>query len=109
MSTRTVCIPVTADDHVGHSWGKATTVAIATVDDGVLTDWRREPVEWNVSHDEGTPGSHHARVARFIQDNGVTTVVADHMGDPMLNMLTKLGVDVRLGAAGDARVIATSA
>ena len=61
-----------------------------------------------MSHDEGAPGSHHARVARFIQDNAITAVVADHMGEPMQNMLTKLGVEVQLGASGSARVAVTS-
>jgi predicted Fe-Mo cluster-binding NifX family protein len=30
-------------------------------------------------------------------------VVAHHMGDPMLQMLAAMGVQVRLGASGDAR------
>ena len=108
MSTHIVCVPVTDDDQVGHSWGKAPTVAIATVEDGTITSWRTEAVRWDVSHDEGTPGSHHARVARFIQDHAVTTVAAGHMGEPMQIMLTKLGVQVRLGVDGDARAAATS-
>jgi len=109
MSTRIVCVPVTVDGQVGHSWGKAPTVAIASVEDGTITSWRTEAVHWDVSHDEGTPGSHHARVARFIQDNNVTAVAAGHMGEPMQTMLTKLGVAVRLGVDGDARAAAASA
>ena len=109
MSTRDLCVPVTADEQVGTSWGKASAVAIATVDDGAIESWRTEAVNWDVSHDEGTPGSHHARVARFVQDNAITTVVAVHMGEPMQNMLTKLGVDVQQGVAGDARMAVISA
>jgi predicted Fe-Mo cluster-binding NifX family protein len=108
MSTRIVCVPITDDEQVGPSWGKASAVAIATVDKGTLESWRTESVGWDVSHDEGTPGSHHARVARFIQDNDITTVLAFHMGEPMQNMLTKLGVDVQQGAAGNARIAVTS-
>lgn len=108
MSTQITCIPVTADGQVGHSWGKAATVAIATVEDGRIASWRTEAVNWNVSHDEGTSGSHHARVARFIQVNAVTTVLAGHIGEPMQNMLAKLGVQVRLGVDGDARAAVTS-
>jgi predicted Fe-Mo cluster-binding NifX family protein len=102
MSTRIICIPVTDDGQVDHSWGKASTVAIATVDNGTIQSWRTEAVNWDVSHDEGTPGSHHARVARFVQDNAITTVIAAHIGEPMRNMLTKLGVDVQQDAAGGA-------
>lgn len=108
MNSRIICVPITDDEQVGHSWGKAVTVALATVDDGSITDWRTEAVNWDVSHDEGTPGSHHARVARFIQDNAIATVVADHMGEPMRNMLGKLGVAVRLGASGDAKSAVTA-
>ncbi len=103
MSTDIACIPVTPDGQVAHSWGKARTVAIAKIEAGALASWRTEDVGWDVSHEVGTPGSHHALVARFIRDHAITTVVAGHMGEPMQHMLTKLGVRVRLGAEGDAR------
>lgn len=109
MSAQIACIPVTADGQVGHSWGKAPVVAIATFEGGRITHWRTEDVRWDLSHDEGTPGSHHARVARFVQDNAVTTVLVGHMGEPMQNMLAKLGVLVRLGVQGDARTAVESA
>jgi predicted Fe-Mo cluster-binding NifX family protein len=108
MSTHVTCIPVTADGQVGHSWGKAATVAIATVEDGKITSWRTEAVGWDVSHDEDTPGGHHARVVRFVRDNAVTTVFAGHMGEPMQHMLARLGVQVRLGVEGDARAAVMS-
>lgn len=63
MSTRVLCVPIAVDEQVGTSWGKASAVAFATVDDGAIESWRTEAVSWDVSHDEGTPGSHHARVA----------------------------------------------
>ncbi len=109
MSTRIVCIPVTDDGQVGHSWGKAPVVAIARLDNGTIESWRTEAVGWDLSHDEGTSGSHHARVARFVQDHGITTVLAAHMGEPMQNMLTKLGVDVQQDVAGDARAAVAAA
>ena len=58
---------------------------------------------WDRLHDEGTEGSHHARVARVVTEHGVQAVVAAHMGDPMVRMLEKLGLAVHLGASGDAR------
>lgn len=109
MSTQIACVPVTTDAQVGHSWGKATAVAIASVEEGAITDWRVEDVHWDASFDRETPGSHHARIARFLLDHEVTTVVADHMGEPMENMLAKLGMRVRLGAGGDARAAVTGA
>ena len=50
MSMHIVCVPVSVDGQVGHSWGKAPTVAIATVEDGTITSWRTEAVHWDVSH-----------------------------------------------------------
>jgi len=98
-----VCIPVTHEGQVGHSWGRAHTVALATVAQGTITSWRTETVQGDVSKDQGSEGSHHARVARFVRDNAVTAVLARHMGDDMQNMLTRLGVRVRQGVDGDAR------
>lgn len=103
MSSRIICLPVDPDGQLGHSWGRAHTLAVAHVTDGAITDWRTEEVRWDIAHDEGTEGSHHARVARFIRSHEITVVVADHMGAGMQNMLSKLGVSVYLGASGAAR------
>jgi predicted Fe-Mo cluster-binding NifX family protein len=108
VSVDIVCVPVTADGQVAPGWGRAPVVALATVTDGQVTDWRVVEVGWDVSHETGTEGSHHARVVRFLRENDVTAVRAQHMGEPMQNTLRKLGVDVRLGAAGDARAAVTS-
>ena len=108
MTTQITCIPAADDGQVGHSWGKARTLAVATVQDGTVTSWHTQTVDWDVSKAQGTEGAHHARVARFIKDNAVTDVLARHMGDDMQNMLTKLGARVHQGAAGDARAAVTS-
>ena len=42
-------------------------------------------------------------------DNGITTVIASHMGPPIVQMLGRMGIDVRLGAAGDAKLAVTAA
>jgi predicted Fe-Mo cluster-binding NifX family protein len=102
MGTEIACIPVTTDGQVAHGWGKAAVVAIARIEEGVITDWRTENVGWGVLHDDPA-GNHHARIVRFLRDNEVTLVVAAHMGEPMQNTLTKLGVRVVMGASGDAR------
>lgn len=108
MDTQIVCIPVADDGQLDHTWGRARTVALATVQDGVITSWRTETVNWNVSKDHGNEGRHHARIARFVADNAVTAVIARHMGHDMQSMLTKLGVGVHEVASGDARAAVTS-
>ena len=109
MRTEIVCVPVTDDDQVDHSWGKARTVALATITDGEISNWRRDRVRWDLSKAQATEGAHHAVVARFIRDNDVTMVVAHHMGTGMATMLTKMGALVFQGAEGDARAAATLA
>ena len=104
-----IAIPVDATDQVAHGWGRAPRVAIATVSDGVVTDWQVHDVGWDVAHDEGTEGSHHARVVRFLKDNAVEMVVAEHMGDGMVRTLGSMHLPVVLGAAGDARASVLSA
>lgn len=98
-----VAIPVDADGQVAHGWGRAPKVAVARTVDGAIVDWQVHDVGWDVAHDTGTEGSHHARIARFLRENGVETVVAGHMGDGMVRMLSSMRVPVVLGAQGDAR------
>jgi dinitrogenase iron-molybdenum cofactor len=49
------------------------------------------------------PRAHHARVAGFLREHAVDAVATNHMGADMENILIKLGIEVRLGAAGRAR------
>ena len=103
-----VCVTVESGE-VGGGWGKARAVALATVSDGAIADWREIDVRWDVAHDEGTEGSHHARIVRFLRENDVEVVVAGHMGPPMQHTLAKLGVRVVVGASGDARAAVLAA
>ena len=98
-----IAIPVDAADQVAHGWGRAPRIALATVADAAITGWQVHDVGWDVAHDEGTEGSHHARVVRFLKDNAVEMVVAEHMGDGMVRILGSMHLPVVLGAAGDAR------
>ncbi len=104
-----VCVPVTSVGQIDPRWGRARRVAIADVRDGAIARWDETEVGWDTLHDEGTEGGHHARVARFLRESGVQLVVAEHMGDPMVNMLDKMGISVRLGAGGDARAAVLAA
>lgn len=56
-------IPVNPDGSIGHSWGKAPRLALATMDEaGSISDWTEHDVAWDVAHGEvaapTTPGSH---------------------------------------------------
>ena len=98
-----LCIPILADGRVDPRWGRAQRVAVATVSGAALESWEEFDVGWGTAHDAGPEGAHHARIARFLQDHLVQTVVADHVGDGMRQMLAKMGIALRLGATGPAR------
>jgi len=98
-----VCAPVTQEGMIDPRWGRADRVAVADVVDGEIVSWLEVEVSWSRLHDEGTPGSHHARVVTFLREQGVEAVVANHMGQGMVRMLDTMGLPVHLGAAGDAR------
>ncbi len=104
-----VCVPVLLDGLIDPRWGRADRVAIAEVTGDGISDWQELDVGWSTLHDAGTEGSHHARVARFLQDHHVEAVVANHMGMPMVHMLQQMGIKVCLGALGDAREAAMAA
>lgn len=104
-----VCVPVTPDGEVDPRWGRAALVAVAKVEGGRIVAWDEYPVAWDVLHDVGSEGGHHARVARFVQEHGVEVVVAGHMGPPMAQMLAKMQILARTGAQGDARAAVTAA
>lgn len=104
-----VCIPVTGDGQVEHGWGRADRVAVAEVDGDSVTSWLEHDVRWDVLHDEGTEGAHHARVARFLREHGIEAVVAARIGDGQRRMLATMGVQVVLGAAGNARTAVLAA
>ena len=104
-----IAVPVTPDGQVDPRWGRAARVAVARVDEGRIVAWDEHDVRWDELHDAGTEGGHHARVARFVVEQGITTVVANHMGPPMVEMLGRMRIEVRLGAAGNARLVVTGA
>jgi len=104
-----VCVPVTVEGRIDPRWGRADRVAIADVTGDGIGAWQEYVVGWHALHDAGTEGSHHARVARFLQEHHVDAVVANHMGAPMAHMLELMGIKVWLGAMGDARTAAMGA
>ena len=97
------CAPVTPDGQIDPRWGKADWIAVATVDGGDVTSWDVVEVSWSRLHDEGSSARHHARVARFLLDHQIEAVVADHVGDGMVRMLSTMKIQLLVGAQGDAR------
>lgn len=70
---------------------------------GAIDSWEELDVGWGSLRETGAEGTHHARIARFLREHRVEAVVAGHMGAPGEHMLGKMGIAVRLGAAGPAR------
>lgn len=98
-----IAVPVDPDGQVGHSWGRAPTVAVASVAAGSLDSWTVVEVGWDALHDEGSHGSHHARVVTFLRDHGVQVVAVNHVGDGMRRMLPTMGITLVEGVHGPAR------
>lgn len=98
-----LCVPVNEDGSVDPRWGRADRIAVAEVVDREITSWQEVEVSWSRLHDEGSPARHHARVARFLKDHQIETVVADHVGEGMMQMVGKMGLTLCLDAHGDAR------
>lgn len=104
-----VCVPIMPNGLVNPAWGRAERVAVATIEDGQVQNWREFEVRWDISRNEGAEGQHHARVAKFLMEQGVTMVVANHMGGGMSQMLDRMKIRVSLGAEGDAHAAVLAA
>ncbi len=98
-----VCVPITESGEIDGHWGRAPRVAIADVEGGVVKSWQEFEVGWGDLHETDTEGGHHARIARFLGEHEVESVVAQGMGPGMVQMLEKMGIGVHVGVSGDAR------
>lgn len=98
-----IATPVTEAGLSAAAWGKAHWIGVADVEDGQVRAWQIHEVGWDVSHDEGTHGSHHARIVRFLKDQGIEAVVVDHMGDGMQRVMHTMGIPLLPASAGDAQ------
>lgn len=76
---------------------------MATVADGEIREWQEFHVGWGTLHDQGSEGAHHARVAKFLRDNGIEAIVVEHVGPGMRRMLDTMGIRVVADIGGDAR------
>ncbi len=97
-----VCLPVTPDGQLGPRWGRADRVAIAEITPAGVEHWQEFDVHWGEMHDAGPEGQHHARIATFLREHKVETVVAHHVGGGMQQMLAKMGIRLHLSEGGRA-------
>ena len=104
-----VATPVNADGQSAAAWGKAHWIGVAALEGGAVTDWHIHEVAWDVSHDEGTHGSHHARIVRFLKENAITAVVVDHMGPGMVQVMQTMGIPLLPATPGDAQASVVAA
>lgn len=104
-----VGISITPDGDVGGGLGRAQTMAVADVRDGEVVSWTEVHVGWGDLHDTGPEGTHHARIVRFVRENGLEGVVTSGLGEGMRRTMGKLGVIVRTDLQGDARAAAAVA
>jgi predicted Fe-Mo cluster-binding NifX family protein len=98
-----VMTPVTPEGDTDPRFGRAPRVAVAEVVDGAVVSWSEHQVDWDVLHDEGTHGAHHARVMTFLKEQGVEAVVSAEMGPGMARMLETAKIPVLLASPGDAK------
>jgi len=98
-----VATPVTEAGLSAAAWGKAHWIGVADVEDGQVHAWQIHEVAWDVSHDEGTHGSHHARIVRFLKEQGIQAVVVDHMGEGMQRVMHTMGIPLLPASPGDAQ------
>lgn len=102
-------VPVTTDGQVSTSFGRAAIMAVASVEDGQITDWQQHEVGWDVLHDQGEHGQHHARIVRFLKEHAVQRVLFTHMGQPMQHTIGKMGLELVEVPVTDAREITIQA
>lgn len=98
-----IATPVDAFGNSAGSWGRAHYVAVADVSTEQITAWEVHEVNWDGLHDSGTHGSHHARVVKFLQANGIQAIVVDHVGPGMQRMLSTMGIPMLSASPGDAK------
>lgn len=104
-----VLLTLRPDGSVGGGLGRAPLVAVATVDDAAIVDWQEHPVGWDVAHDEGTEGAHHARIVRFLKEHQIDVVATGGCGPGMARMLGTMGIRLVTGVEGDAGATAVAA
>ena len=104
-----VGVTTTPQGTVGGGLGRAQTMAVADVRDGVIASWAEVHVGWGDLHGTGPEGTHHARIVRFVREHALERVVTSGLGDSMRTTMGKLGVVVRTDLRGDARDAAVTA
>ncbi|WP_028707394.1 NifB/NifX family molybdenum-iron cluster-binding protein [Propionicicella superfundia] len=98
-----IATPVDAAGNSATAWGRAHWIAVADVQHEHIADWQVHEVSWDVLHDSGGHGAHHARVVRFLLDNDIDGIVVDHVGEGMRRMLHRMRIPMLPATPGDAQ------
>ncbi|HEY3339956.1 MAG TPA: NifB/NifX family molybdenum-iron cluster-binding protein [Propionicimonas sp.] len=98
-----VATPVTEDGRSAEAWGRAHWIGVADVSGGAVSSWDVHEVGWDESHDEGTHGSHHAMIVRFLKERAIEAVVVDHMGEGMVRVMETMQIPLLPASPGDAQ------
>lgn len=97
-----IATPVTVDGQTAERCGKSHWIGVAEVSGPRITSWKIHEVGWD---EAGLLGRdpRHARIARFLTDQGVTAIVASDMGPRLAALLAELEIEVLPATPGDAR------
>jgi predicted Fe-Mo cluster-binding NifX family protein len=98
-----ICVAVADEGLMDPRWGRAERTAVAEVEGDTICGWEEFAVSWGTLRQSSSERAHHARVARFLRQHRIELVVARHMGEDMRDMITGMGITVRLGATCEAR------
>jgi predicted Fe-Mo cluster-binding NifX family protein len=77
------CVAVTDEGLVDPRWRRTEWTVTAKVEGDTKVSWEEFAVSWGTLRHSGSERAHHARVGRFLRQQGVDTVVAGHVGENM--------------------------
>lgn len=89
--------------------GRASIVAVATVERGRVRAWEVHAVSWREDHDADPRGADQEAILHFVRRHEVSAVVADRVSAPMRAQLGQLGVAVFVHGGIDAEAAALAA
>lgn len=98
-----IAVTLAADSDTLTGLGRAPRIAVAETASGEIVSWNVQTVAWDIAHDQGPEGSHHARIVTFMRELGIEAVLAAHVGPGMVAVLDKMGLAILQPSTNDAR------